>query len=87
MILCNIAKQLMPDSPIDWEAFKSHPKVRAAIAKTVPGMEALADIDVAKREFHIGQRVMHEPQFGTARRHGRTSSSRRCPPRPTRTSR
>jgi anaerobic selenocysteine-containing dehydrogenase len=29
-------------------------------------MEALADIDVAKREFHIGQRVMHEPSFGTS---------------------
>jgi anaerobic selenocysteine-containing dehydrogenase len=55
----------MPHSRIDWEAFKSHPKVRAAIAKTVPGMEQLADIDVAKREFHIGQRVMHEPKFGT----------------------
>jgi molybdopterin-dependent oxidoreductase alpha subunit len=66
VILCNIAKQLLPDSPIDWEAFKSHPKVRAAIAKTVPGLEALADIDVAKREFHIGQRVLHERSFGTA---------------------
>jgi anaerobic selenocysteine-containing dehydrogenase len=65
VILCNIAKLLMPHSRIDWEAFKSHPKVRAAIAKTVPGMEALADIDVAKREFHIAQRVMHEPSFGT----------------------
>lgn len=65
VILCNIAKALLPDSPIDWEAFKSHPKVRAAIAATVPGLEALADIDVAKREFHIGRRVLHEPAFGT----------------------
>ncbi len=29
-------------------------------------MEQLADIDVAKREFHIRSRVMHTPQFGTA---------------------
>jgi anaerobic selenocysteine-containing dehydrogenase len=66
VILCNIAKALLPHSRIDWEAFKSHPKVRAVIAKTVPGMEALADIDVAKREFHIGQRLMHKPTFGTS---------------------
>jgi molybdopterin-dependent oxidoreductase alpha subunit len=66
VILCNLARQLMPDSPVDWEAFKSHSKVRAAIAGTVPGMESLADIDVAKREFHIARRVMHTPNFGTA---------------------
>ena len=35
------------------------------IAKIVPGMEQLADIDVAKREFHIRNRVMHAPEFGT----------------------
>jgi anaerobic selenocysteine-containing dehydrogenase len=28
-------------------------------------MEELADIDVAKREFHIKHRVMHTPEFGT----------------------
>jgi anaerobic selenocysteine-containing dehydrogenase len=31
----------------------------------VPGLEQLADIDVAKREFHIKHRVMHAPEFGT----------------------
>ena len=29
-------------------------------------MEKLADIDVAHREFHIGQRLMHTPEFRTA---------------------
>jgi anaerobic selenocysteine-containing dehydrogenase len=28
-------------------------------------MEELADIDVAKREFHIRNRVLHVPEFGT----------------------
>lgn len=65
VILCDLAAQLLPDSPIDFAAFKQHGKVRAAIAKIVPGLEQLADIDVAKREFHIQNRVMHAPQFGT----------------------
>lgn len=65
VILCDIASILVPDSGIDFSAFKQHRQVREAIAKIVPGLEQLADIDVAKREFHIGNRVMHEPQFGT----------------------
>lgn len=65
VILTDIAAQLLPDSPIDFAAFKQHAKVRAAIAKIVPGLEGLADIDVAKREFHIKNRVMHAPEFGT----------------------
>lgn len=65
VILCDLAAQLIPDSPIDFAAFKQHSKVREAIAKIVPGLEQLADIDVAKREFHIANRVLHTPQFGT----------------------
>ena len=38
--------------------------MRKVIATTVPGMEQLADIDVAKKEFHIRNRVLHEPSFG-----------------------
>lgn len=66
VILCDLAAQLIPESPIDFAAFKQHSKVREAIAQIVPGLEQLADIDVAKREFHIKNRVLHEPQFGTA---------------------
>ena len=65
VILCDLAAQLVPDCPIDFSAFKQHSKVREAIAKIVPGLEQLADIDVAKREFHIQNRVMHAPEFGT----------------------
>ncbi len=64
-ILAELGERLMPDSPIDFAAFKQHRRVREAIAATVPGMEALADIDVAKREFHINNRILHQPQFAT----------------------
>jgi len=66
VILADLAKLLMPDTPVDFAAFKHHPTLRQAIAKIVPGMEGLADIDVAKREFHVRNRVLHKPEFGTA---------------------
>ncbi|KJV09923.1 histidine kinase [Elstera litoralis] len=65
-ILCDLAKRLLPESPVDFTAFKAHKTIREAIAKIVPGMEALADIDVAKQEFHIAGRVLHTPRFKTA---------------------
>ncbi|MCR6634286.1 FdhF/YdeP family oxidoreductase [Devosia sp.] len=64
-ILGQIGKRVLPDSPIDFDAFSGHAKLRDAIAAIVPGMEELADIDVAKREFHIRNRVLHVPEFGT----------------------
>lgn len=64
-ILTDLAQRLLPESPVDWSAFAEHRRIREAIAATVPGMEALADIDVAKREFHIARRLMHEPAFHT----------------------
>jgi molybdopterin-dependent oxidoreductase alpha subunit len=65
-ILCDLAQRLLPESPVDFAAFKAHKTIREAIAKIVPGMEALADIDVAKQEFHITGRVLHTPRFKTA---------------------
>jgi anaerobic selenocysteine-containing dehydrogenase len=56
---------------VDFGAFREHRKIRQAIAHVVPGMEALADIDVARREFHIGQRLLHTPEFKTADRRAR----------------
>ncbi|HVY90003.1 MAG TPA: FdhF/YdeP family oxidoreductase [Hyphomonadaceae bacterium] len=65
MILADLAVRVRPDSGIDFKAFAGHSKLRQAIASIVPGMEDLADIDVAKREFHIRNRLMHTPEFHT----------------------
>lgn len=65
VILADLAERLLPDSPIDWRTFAKHKTIREAIARIVPGMEALADIDVAKREFHIAGRILHAPRFST----------------------
>lgn len=66
VILCDLATRLLPTSPIPFAKFKEHREVRKVIAAVVPGLEQLADIDVAKREFHIKNRVLHTPSFGTS---------------------
>ncbi len=63
VILADLATELLPDMPVDFQIFKKHSSVRAAIAEIVPGMEKLKDIDEAKREFHISNRLLHEPVF------------------------
>lgn len=65
VILADIASALLPDSPIDFSAFKRHRHTREAIADIVPGMEKLASIDVAREEFHIANRLLHTPDFRT----------------------
>ena len=64
-ILADLAERLLPDCPIDFDAFRRHRTIRQAIAASIPGMEDLADIDAAKREFHIRNRLLHTPEFRT----------------------
>ena len=66
VILCDLADSLLPEAPFAFSDFKNHSKTREAIAEIVPGMEALADIDVAKKEFHINGRLFHTPEFKTS---------------------
>ncbi len=66
VILCDLASRLLEDCPVDFQVFKHHRRIRDAIAAMVPGMEALQDIDVARREFHIRGRILHAPEFATA---------------------
>ncbi|WP_127142938.1 FdhF/YdeP family oxidoreductase [Pelagibacterium montanilacus] len=65
VILSELAGRILDDCPIDFSAFGKHRQVRKAIADIVPGLEDLADLDVARREFHIRNRVMHTPAFAT----------------------
>ena len=60
-----IDKDLPADKPFSFEEFGSHERIRDAIAKTVPGMEDLKDIGVAKEEFYVRNRLLHAPQFNT----------------------
>ena len=69
-ILVDIFSQVLQDQPrageLDIASFASHKTIREAISATVPGLEELKSIDVAKREFHITNRLKHSPTFNTA---------------------
>jgi anaerobic selenocysteine-containing dehydrogenase len=65
VILADLAARLMPDSPVDWPQFARHASLRQAIASVIPEMADLADIDVARREFHVRGRLLHAPAFRT----------------------
>ncbi|RVU84816.1 histidine kinase [Leucothrix sargassi] len=64
-ILASLGKRLMPDHVVDFDVFQNHDTIRETIAETVPGMAQLKDISVAKDEFHVNGRIMHEPDFKT----------------------
>lgn len=65
-ILCRFAQALLPDGPVNFEAFQEHSQIRAAIAASVPGMGALADIDSSKAEFTVAGRLLTQSGFHTA---------------------
>ncbi|WP_116368480.1 FdhF/YdeP family oxidoreductase [Parahaliea mediterranea] len=64
-ILAELAARILPEAPVDCRRFADHDTLREAIAATVPGMQQLRDIGVAKAEFHVRGRLMHRPEFGT----------------------
>ncbi len=66
VILADIATKLLPHSPVDFQSFKKHSSVRETIANIVPGMENLRDLDRSKLEFHISNRLLHDPIFNTS---------------------
>ncbi|MFC1748889.1 FdhF/YdeP family oxidoreductase [Pseudomonadota bacterium] len=67
-ILCDIGLQLISDSPIDFNAFKSHQTIRQAVAQIIPGMEGMKTIKEEKQEFHVKDRVLHTPAFNRPNR-------------------
>jgi molybdopterin-dependent oxidoreductase alpha subunit len=64
-ILCELGKRLLPNCPIDFNQFKQHDSIRAAIAATIPGLSELKDIAQTKQEFTIKNRLLDTPQFKT----------------------
>ncbi|TWT75892.1 Formate dehydrogenase H [Posidoniimonas polymericola] len=50
---------------IDWDSMRDTGAIRAAIAKIVPGFDAIAKIDATKQEFQIDGRTFHTPRFAT----------------------
>lgn len=67
-VIGGIAERILPEGRFDWKALRSHRHLRQEMAKIVPGLEEIADIDRSKAEFQIKGRTFHVPKFGTAER-------------------
>jgi len=65
-ILSELAERTLPDSPVPFGELSRHQTLRQAIAGIIPDLAPLADIDVARREFHVRRRLLHTPEFHTA---------------------
>jgi anaerobic selenocysteine-containing dehydrogenase len=66
-VIADIAHRVLGDaSPVGWRELASAPKVRETIARVVPGLEPMADIDRTKKEFHIAGRALTGAPFKTA---------------------
>jgi len=64
-ILCELGKRLLPNSALNFQTFKQHDSIRAAIAATIPGLSELKDIAQTKQEFTIKNRLFDKPEFKT----------------------
>jgi molybdopterin-dependent oxidoreductase alpha subunit len=65
-VIADLAHRVLGDGgPLDWKLMQSHRRIREAMARILPGFEALAHIDDTRQEFHIAGRTFHEPRFAT----------------------
>jgi molybdopterin-dependent oxidoreductase alpha subunit len=65
-IIADLARRVLGDSgPVDWRGMAHTSTIRQTIAKIVPGLEQIADIDRTKKEFSIPGRSLDKPSFPT----------------------
>ena len=62
-IIAEIARRVLPDSPLPWKSLSETGSIRELISTVIPGFEPLKNIDQTGEEFHIGGRILHTPKF------------------------
>ena len=66
-IVADLARRVLGDSgPVDWRAMAHTSTIRREIARIVPGLEQIAEIDRTKKEFSIPGRAIDTPSFPTS---------------------
>jgi len=66
-VLAALARRVLGEGgPVNWHELERHQQIRALIAELVPGLEAMAEIDRTRHEFHIPGRRLDAPTFPTA---------------------
>ena len=62
-IIAEIARRVLPDSPLPWKSLSETGSIRELISTVIPGFEPLKNIGQTGEEFHIGGRILHTPRF------------------------
>ena len=65
-LIVDLAVHVLGKTPFDWSAMRSHHAIRRNIAAAIPGWQEIDNIDQSGKEFTIGGRILHTPQFPTA---------------------
>ena len=66
-IVADLALRVLGEGgPVDWRAMSHTSTIREAIARIVPGLEEIGEIERTKREFSIPGRALDTPTFPTA---------------------
>src|SRR5262249_29424418 len=65
-ILARLAALVLPAGPVDFRTLTDHAAIRGAIARVVPGYEAIAGIERTRPELHGRGRTLNEPRFATS---------------------
>jgi molybdopterin-dependent oxidoreductase alpha subunit len=65
-IVAALAERVLPPGRFDWQALRSHQRLRQEIARVVPGFGAIGSIDATRQEFQILGRTFTRPEFATA---------------------
>ncbi len=66
-VIARVARGVLGDTAgIDFSALERHASVREMIGAVIPGYGAIAEMDRTKKEFHVGGRTFHAPEFPTA---------------------
>nr|VFJ45647.1 MAG: oxidoreductase alpha (molybdopterin) subunit [Candidatus Kentron sp. DK] len=64
-IIGHVASKLIPADVLDFSAFLQHENIRRAIAKVIPGFEAMERTGENGPEFYIGGRALYRSEFPT----------------------
>lgn len=65
-IIADMARRVLGDQgPVEWSGMAHTSTIRQTIAKIVPGLEQIHDIDETKKEFSIPGRAIDRPSFPT----------------------
>ena len=64
-VIAALAEALLEPGPIDWRGMRQHRRIRQAMARVIPGLEPLDQIDATRQEFQIAGRTLDRPPFAT----------------------